>query len=108
MPQVQVFAGHSIDRNDEREPTTVQHDYIPVGELPEMLRAVGLNYKQADYFGTRQVVMVINPDPDLSGTLPLSANQQIDNLRRALVASGVKEPLVDAIQNGGLLEGGQI
>lgn len=107
MPHIQVFAGHS-NNIDERPPSAKIHGYVAESEVNETLRQIGLEYKTADYFTSRQVVIVIDPDPDLSGTLPLSANQQIDNLRRALVASGVKEPLVDAIQNGGLLEGGQI
>lgn len=99
MPHIQVFAGHSTSEEDLRPPSAKVHGYVAESEVHETLRQIGLEYKTADYFPHRQTVIVIDPDPDILGVLPPSAREQINNLRAALIASGVKEGLVDAIQN---------
>jgi hypothetical protein len=63
MPQIQVFAGQPIDPADERLASTVHHGSIALSEISETLRKIGLEYKTADYFTSRQVIIVIDPDP---------------------------------------------
>jgi hypothetical protein len=95
--RVEVLAGSSLI--DERNGSSVEHTLGSAGDLQHMLREFGLNYEQADYFMTRRVCIVIDPYTDGD-----PKDDEIERLRQALIASGVKEGLVDAIQKGGLPE----
>jgi hypothetical protein len=92
MQKITVYAGPST--TDKREVGV--SDWSEYGP-EEALRRIGLEYKTADYFPQREVVITIQPDSDLMLD-PVTA--EIHRLRRALIASGVKEGLVDAIQKG--------
>ncbi len=55
--KVTVYAGP----NGERSPSIVVHDTDSDGPVEEILRKIGLEYKTADYFPERQVVIVVDP-----------------------------------------------
>lgn len=95
MIRVEVVAGGSDI--DERPGSSVYHQLGSAGDLQHMLREFGLNYEQSDYFMTRRVCILIAPYEN--GTDP--KDEEINRLRSALIATGVKEGLVDAIQKGG-------
>ena len=89
MPKIQVFAGHSDDEQDDnvRPPVGQNHGYVALSEVNETLRRIGLEYKQADYFPNRQVVIVIDPDPNVD-PLPLEAVEKLKDLAHQLEAIG--------------------
>jgi hypothetical protein len=57
--RITVYAGR--DENEARPPTTIAHEPVPMCDVHEELRRIGLEYKQADYFSTRQVLIVLEP-----------------------------------------------
>jgi hypothetical protein len=93
MIRVTTLAGDST--SDDRPGSSVTRRLGSDGDLQHYLRGFGLNYEESDYLRTRPVVIVIDADVEDP------RDQEIDRLRRALIASGVKEGLVDAIQKGG-------
>lgn len=58
MIKVTVFAGPSIDGQDDR-PATIR-DWSEYGPS-EALRRIGLEYGSADYFQSREVVITLSP-----------------------------------------------
>lgn len=91
MQKITVYAGPS---STDSRPQSVADwsEYDP----EEALRRIGLEYKTADYFSQRQVVIVIDPADE-----PPEA-EQVRRLMRALEASGVKFGLVEKIRDGGI------
>jgi hypothetical protein len=86
MPKIEVFAGSSIDGHDEREPSSYNHGNVADSEVADQLFRIGMEYKLADYFPNRQVVIVINPDPTF--TVPPEVKQKIRAAAQALEDTG--------------------
>jgi hypothetical protein len=57
MYKITVYAGKS---NSDARPPSI-HDWSDEEGPVEALRKIGLEYKGADYFHSRQVVIVIDP-----------------------------------------------
>jgi len=85
MPNIQVFAGTS--KYDDRQPTIVDHGYVATNHVYTTLYEIGLEYKTADYFPNRQVVIVINPDPNVKN-LPPEVEEQLKNFADQLENQG--------------------
>lgn len=83
--RITVYAGESSWEGEQRPGSVVVHDHADVGEV---LRHIGLEYKSADYFPGRQVVITIDPIPD---------NSDSDDVRRK-----VREAAI-ALEGTGLL-----
>lgn len=94
MPTIQVFAGHA-DGEDKRPPSVKNHGYIPESNVTETLRQIGLEYRTADYFGNRQVIIVINPDPEL----PMQAGE-VERLKQVLRDQGFTDALIERLMKG--------
>jgi hypothetical protein len=58
--RVTVYAGESAWPGEQRPGSVVAHNDADVAEV---LRHIGLEYKTADYFPGRQVVITIDPIP---------------------------------------------
>lgn len=56
--RVTVYAGPS--ETDDRDPSVKVHE-MSTGTIDETLRMIGMEYRGADYFPTRQVVITIDP-----------------------------------------------
>lgn len=64
MIRITVFAGpSSADENGPYEASTVVH-FVAEREVSEKLQHLGLEWRQADYFPTRQTVITLDPVPD--------------------------------------------
>jgi len=87
MPNITVYAGISQDPNDMREASTVNHGTCALSLVNERLWSIGNEYKTADYFTSRQVVIVIDPDPQV-GELSAELQQKIADLSRDLESHG--------------------
>lgn len=84
MPKIEVFAGSSTNAYDKREASTVNHGNVHNRDLADQLFRIGLEYKTADYFPNRQVVIVITPE----STVPPEIQQKIKAAAEALEATG--------------------
>lgn len=64
MIRMTVYAGSGPEDEDgPYEPSTVVH-LVDERDLSEELRKLGLEWRQADYFPTRQTVITFDPIPD--------------------------------------------
>jgi hypothetical protein len=83
MIRIQVYAGSkSADDHEQRPPTIVDHGHIAESQVHEVLRHIGLEYKTADYFPERQVIIVL--DPVIEQDLPVEVKQKMHELADAL------------------------
>lgn len=62
MIRITVYAG--VSETDERPPSVKRHEPLPEQYVAERLGTIGLEWKTADYFQTRQVVIVLEPVAD--------------------------------------------
>lgn len=84
MIRVTVYAGPSA--TDERESSVVGH-VADDADVHELLRQIGLEWKTADYFPQRQVVITLDP-----------VNE--DEAERASIKASVKEAAAHLEQTG--------
>lgn len=94
MPHVQVFAGHT-NTSDTRPPSVKDHGEVASQHVSELLWEIGLEFKSADYFLGRKVIIVIDPD---EGDDPKDA--MIERLMAAVEAAGVPSWMAEKIRDG--------
>jgi hypothetical protein len=84
MHRIQVYAGHVDGPHDDntRPASAKDHGYVEARDVHEVLRQIGLEFKTADYFTERQVIIVI--DPQVEAELPLLVTQKMHELADAL------------------------
>lgn len=64
MIRMTVYAGAGTDDEDgPYEPSTIVR-LVAERDMSEELRKLGLEWRQADYFPTRQTVITLDPMPD--------------------------------------------
>lgn len=82
MIRMTVYAGVGPDDADgPYEPETTVR-YVPELEMPEELRKLGLEWRRADYFPTRQTVIVLDPVPDSETDVRALVREAAEKLER--------------------------
>lgn len=85
--RITVYAGEGPDDGGLHKPSVVSY-FTSASEVHETLRQLGLEWKQADYFPARQVVITLDP---------IASPNQEDNVREKVRAAA------EALEDTGLL-----